>query len=199
MISMRMASCSSPRPETRNVSGESVSSTRMPRLSLPLLHQALAELRRGDVLALLARERRHVGGEEHRDGRLVDADQRQRDRVLERRPPSRRCRWSSMPAMATISPALRLRDLDALQALVAVEHGDLRLLDRCRRDARPTTRSACFTRAVDDAADDEPADVVVPVQHGHAELQADGGIEARRRHRLQDGLEERLQRGAGRP
>src|SRR3989454_5945991 len=34
MISMRMASCSSPRPETRKLSGDSVSSTRMPGLSL---------------------------------------------------------------------------------------------------------------------------------------------------------------------
>ena len=32
IISMRMASCSSPRPDTRKVSGESVSSTRMPTL-----------------------------------------------------------------------------------------------------------------------------------------------------------------------
>ena len=31
---MRIASCSSPRPETRKVSGDSVSSTRMPGLSL---------------------------------------------------------------------------------------------------------------------------------------------------------------------
>ena len=34
MISIRIASCSPPRPDTRNVSGESVSSTRMPGLSL---------------------------------------------------------------------------------------------------------------------------------------------------------------------
>jgi hypothetical protein len=33
IISIRMASCSSPRPETRKVSGESVSSTRMPTLT----------------------------------------------------------------------------------------------------------------------------------------------------------------------
>ena len=50
--------------------------------------------------------------------------------------------------------------------------------------------------AVDDAPDDEPADVVVPVHHRHAELQAHGGIEAGRRDRFQDRLEERLEGGA---
>ena len=40
----------------------------------------------------------------------------------------------------------------------------------------------------------EPADVVVPVEHGDPELQPHGRVEAGRRHRGQDRLEQRLQR-----
>ncbi len=40
----------------------------------------------------------------------------------------------------------------------------------------------------------EPADVVVPVEHGDPELQPQRGVEAGRGHRGQDGIEEGLQR-----
>jgi hypothetical protein len=36
--------------------------------------------------------------------------------------------------------------------------------------------------AVEDTADDEPADVVVPVEHGPAELETGVGLEARCRN-----------------
>ena len=48
------------------------------------LIQALAQIARGDPLALPAGERRGVDGERHRDGRLVDLDRRQRHREFPR-------------------------------------------------------------------------------------------------------------------
>ena len=47
-----------------------------------LFFQALAQIARGDVGAVLARERRGVHREQHGDGRLVDGDVRQRRRIL---------------------------------------------------------------------------------------------------------------------
>src|SRR2546426_11549232 len=86
----------------------------------------------------------------------------------------------------------RLRDLDALQALVAVEHGDLRVLDG--PVAMDDGHALGLADApVDEAPDDQPADVVVPVQHRHPELEPAGGVEARGRHRFQDRLEEWLE------
>src|SRR5207249_6426998 len=49
----------------------------------------------------------------------------------------------------------------------------------------------------EDAADDEPADVVVPVEHGAAELKPGARLEARRRDRGQDGLEQGLEGAPG--
>ena len=48
--------------------------------------------------------------------------------------------------------------------------------------------------AVEDPADDEPADVVVPVQRRRAKLEPHVGIVARRRDGVDQGLEERRQR-----
>ena len=52
-------------------------------------------------------------------------------------------------------------------------------------------------RAVGDAADDEPADVVVPVQAGRAELEAHGGVVPGRGHRREQGLEQGLEGATG--
>src|SRR3989454_9541375 len=57
----------------------------------------------------------------------------------------------------------RLRDLDALQALVAVEHGDLRVLDG--PVAMDDGHALGLADAPgDEAPGDQPADVVVPFQ-----------------------------------
>ena len=81
IISMRIASCSSPRPTTLNASGESVSSHADRDVADQLLVEAIAQVARGDVLAFAAGERRGVDAEDHRDGRLVDRDRRNRHRV----------------------------------------------------------------------------------------------------------------------
>ena len=127
MISMRIASCSSPRPETRNVSGESVSSTRMPGLSLrsfmrrsrscgevtkrpslPANGETLDENSIETVGSSMRMSGSATGFSRSADG-LADVD---------------RLDAGDGDDLAGACP----RDLDALQPLVAVEHGDLGLL-----------------------------------------------------------------------
>src|SRR5207245_2365134 len=136
-----------------------------------------------------------VGGEEHRDGRLVDPDEREGLRAL----------WigDGLADFDRLDSGDRdevagagLRDLDSLQSLVPVEHRDLGELG----GAVPVDDGDAVGLAdapVDDAADDEPAHVIVPVEHRDAELEAHRGVEARWRDGGEDRLEERDQRAAG--
>src|SRR6185436_14856962 len=107
----------------------------------PLLLEALAELSRGDVLALPAGPRGGVHCEHHGDGRLVDADRRQRFRALE-----------IGDGVADVDvldagyghdvPRTRARDLDPLEAAPAVDLRDLHRRDRSvRADPRVGARS----------------------------------------------------------
>src|SRR5438093_597318 len=78
IISIRMASCSSPRPDTRKVSGESVSSTRMPtliRFSFMSRSQSWVEVaNRPSLPARVRREaRRRNGGEDRLEQRFERA------------------------------------------------------------------------------------------------------------------------------
>jgi hypothetical protein len=75
IISMRMASCNSPRPITLNVSWPVFHADR--DVGEQFLVEAVAQIARRDKLALRPGERRRVDGERHRDGRLVDVDRRQ--------------------------------------------------------------------------------------------------------------------------
>src|SRR4030095_15744988 len=90
----------------------------------------------------------------------------------------------------------RLGDLDALEPLVAVEDGHLGELDRAVA-VHHAHALGLANPAIEDAADDEPADVVVPVQHGSAELELRLRIEARRWDGGQDRVEQRLARLGG--
>ncbi len=142
IISIRIASCSSPRPETWKASGVSVGSTPDRDVGQRLLLQALLELARGDVLAVAAAERGVVDRQHHRDRRLVDLDVRQRPRVLA---------LGERLADAHVLDAgdghdvarARLGDLDPLQPVVAVEQGDLGRRRRCRRAGRPPPPGPC--------------------------------------------------------
>src|SRR5437588_776776 len=84
--------------------------------------------RRGDEPALRAGHRRYIRREEHRDRRLVDADEWQRLGRLgvgHRLADLDRVDAGDRDELARA----RLRDLDPLEPFVAVEHGDLRVLD----------------------------------------------------------------------
>ena len=156
----RIASCSSPRPDDLESSrGESVCSTRSATLPSSLLVEPLLDLARGDVLSFAARERRRVDAEDHRDRRLVDVER------------GSGCGVSTLvmrvadvdvvdAGQATISPAAasvtstRFRPSNTKSSVTRVFSSDAVELRR-----RATTRRL-LTRAVEDAADGEAADVL---------------------------------------
>ncbi len=95
-----------------------------------------------------------------------------------------------------MSPGPGVGDLDALEPLVAVQARDLGV-----RDAAVVAAEADVLPLgdvpVEHAPDREAADVVVPVEVRDQELERERRVEARRGHRAEDRLEERLQGGVG--
>ena len=84
ICSTRTASASSPRPCTSHASGRSMSTTLIDTLPISSAVQAALHHSRGQLVpGHLARQRRGVGADRHRDGRLVDGDARQRVRVVD--------------------------------------------------------------------------------------------------------------------
>ncbi len=94
-----------------------------------------------------------------------------------------------MPAMAMISPADADSHCVALESFEGVEHLDGLLPNRAFADDRDGLGFA--NRAANDAADGEPADVVVVREVADDDLQGRLGIARRWRHLLEDGLEQR--------
>src|SRR5215472_9643744 len=177
IISMMMASWSSPLPETRKVSGESVSSTRMAtlvRFSFHSRSRSCVEVtnfpsrpEKGETLEEKSMDT--VGSSMCMTGSATGFSG-----SLTVSPIS----TFSMPATATISPAEAIEhgDLGALGGAVAMNHGHAIVL---------------ADLAVHHAPNDEATHVVVPVEGGGAELKPHLGIEARR----WDGRHQRVEEG----
>ena len=83
-------------------------------------------------------------------------------------------------------------DVDALQAVEGVELGDLRVLDG-GVELDDGDGVADLHAAVEDAADRDAADVVARVEVGDQQLQRRVRVAARRRHVLDDRVEQRPQ------
>ena len=126
---MRIASCSSPRPETLKVSGESVSSTRsdtLLRISRQSRSRSWVEVtnlpsRPANGETLEEKSMATVGSSMCMTGSATGFSGSAMVSPIS---------MASMPATATMSPADGLGHLHALQSLVAVELGDLGVLDR---------------------------------------------------------------------
>ena len=86
----------------------------------------------------------------------------------------------------------RVGDVDAAQAFEGEELGDLRLLDAAVELA-DGDRVADLDPPVEDAADRDASEVVARVEVGDEHLQRRIGIAPRRRHAVDDGVEERPQ------
>ena len=170
IISIRIDSCSSPRPITFICSGVSVSSTRSDTLPSSSRGEPIAQVARRDVLAVAAGHRRRVDAEDHRHGRLVDRDRRNGARGAPGSAIVSPIVMSSMPARQTMSPAAASLDLDALQAVEREQLGDLRLLDAAV-ELEHRHRVVQLDRAVEDAADGDAAEVVARVEIGDEHLQ----------------------------
>ena len=160
-----------------------------------LFVEAFAQVAAGDVLAFAACRGRVVDGELDRDGRLIDDDRRQRLRVLK------------IDDGLTDGDAGDAGDGDdvanhglgnvgALQSFKGEELGDLGLLQRAVA-LGDVDLIAGLERAVEDARDAEAAEVVRVVEVGDLDLERSLGIAGSRLQRVDDGLEERLQVGAG--
>ena len=191
ICSIRMANCSSPRPLTLNTSEDPVASTRRLTLERVSRSQALFEVARGDVAPVPAGERRVVDEEVHRDRRLFDRDEGQRRRV---------CWVGDRLADVDVLHAgdgddvarRGLGDLDALEAVEAVDLGDARVF-QCAVAAHDLHRAAELDAAARDAADAEAPEVLAVVDGGDQHLEGRCGVAGRRRHGLQDRLEEGLE------
>ena len=136
-----------------------------------LAHQPVADLARGEVLALAPGERRGVDHEEHRDGRFVDRDRGDAlgDAASAIVSPMLR---PSMPETQTMSPAeasstsMRSRPWNVEQLREPQAALDLAVV-RDLGDRRVDSRAAA-----EDAADADASDVLVVVDRADQHLEA---------------------------
>ena len=184
MISTRIASCSSPRPCTSQVSGRSVGSTRIDTLPTSSASSRLFTSRAVSFLPLSPGQRRGVDADRHRDARLVDGDDRQRPRVVgvgegladgdlgdagDGDDVARPGRLGRHPVQGVGHQ--QLGDLDPLDGAVGAAPGDgLALADRAL--VHPAQR--------------QPAEVRRGVEVGDVRLQRRAVVVRRRRDRVED-------------
>ena len=143
------------------------------------------------VLVAAADQRRGVGADGHRDGRLVDGDQRQRDRVLGVGQRLADHDVGDAGDRDDVAGAGGLAGL-ALEALGDEELGDLDVLDRAVA-LHPGDVLALLQGALVDADQREPAEERRGVEVGDVGLQRRALVVRRRRDRLEDRLEQRLE------
>ena len=138
-------------------------------VGLHLFEQALAQVARGDELALRAGERAVVRDELHLHGRLFDVEQRQHDRA--QRLGDRLADGELLHAGDGADVAGGgLGELEALERLVAEDLRDAELL--ALAVAVDEQRAVALAHAPGfDAADGDVAEVVVVVERGHAHRQ----------------------------
>ena len=144
---------------------------------------------RRDELALAAGERARVDAERHRERRLVDADGRQRLRLLRVRDRVADGHVAEARQRHDLAHG-RLGHLDALHALVDEDLADLRLDFLVAVDEHDVLIRARLAAA--DAADGDAADVVIRFERRDHELQRAFLVAVRRRDLLDDRLHQRL-------
>ena len=169
IISIRIDSCSSPRPTTFICSGVSVGSTRMETFPSSSLSSRSFIWR--DVTYCPSRpgHRRGVHAEDHRHGRLVDGDRRDRELVLH--VGDRLANRDVLDAREADDVACGgLLDVHALQPVEGVELRHLRVLN-VRVQLAHRHRVADLHAAVEDAADGDAAEVVARVEVRDEQLQ----------------------------
>ena len=156
--------------------------------------QPRLDLGGGQVLAVLAGQRRAVDPDRHRQRRLVDGDDRQRLRVLG---VGERVADGDLadPRHRDDVAGRGLGGVDAIQRLGHVQLGDPHPLDRPVR-AAPGDGLAAPDRPVAHAADRDPPDVRGGVEVGDVGLQRVLGVVLGCGHVLDQQVEQRLEVGA---
>ena len=158
-------------------------------VGLQLLEQALAQIARGHELAFLARERPVVGDELHLHRRLFDLEEGQDDGT------------GDVGDGFADGQILHARDgadvashgfqkLEALERLVAKDLGHAEFLALAVAvDAKHAFALAHSARL--HAPDGDVAEVVVVVERGHVHGQRSFHVSSRRRHGVEDEVEQR--------
>ena len=182
-----MESCSSPRPEhLEGIGGAGVFDAQR-NVGEQFFFEALAQVARGDVLALLARERGSVDGEQHGDGGLVDRDVGQRRGILG---------FGDGLADGDAFHAgdgddvaqFGFRDVGALEAGEGKQLRDLRLVQRAI-ELGDGDFFAGVHLSVEHARDGQAAEVVAVVEVGDENLQRTGCIALGMRNGFDDRVE----------
>ena len=192
IVSTRMASASSPRPCTSQVSGRSVGSTRIDTLptssrssrsltSRAVIFVPLARPAIGEVFAPIVIEIAGSSTVMSGSGRGSSGSARVSPMVI-----------SGMPATAMMSPGPGRLRRHALERLGHQQLGDLDAMHRAVA-AAPGDLLTLADRPVVDPAQREPAEERRRVEVGDVRLQRHLGVVRRCRHRLEDGPEERLE------
>jgi small GTP-binding protein len=160
-------------------------------LALAILVEALQHLAGGELVALLARERRRVDAERHREAGLVDGDRRERDGVVR---VGQRLADGHLGETGDGADLTRagFGRVDAVERLGDVELGDLDLLDRAVELA-PRDGLALRDRPVLHAAQREAAEVRRRVEVRDERLERVALFVGGRRNVVEQQLEQRLE------
>ena len=204
---MRIASWSSPRPRTSNVSAESVGRTSIETLPRTSLSRRALIWRLVTYLPSRPESGEVFAPKVMPQGRSVDVEARQRARIGRIGDACRRSSRPGMPATATMSPgpASSMSTRSMPWAVVRLVTVPVRVIVR-PGSIEPSVSSASsrddddplahLDRPVPDPADGHPADVVVGRQVRHEQLERMVGRVCGRRGVLDQQLEERPQVGA---
>ena len=194
IISTSTASWSSPRPCTSHASGRSVGEHAQRHVADELGVEAALHQAGGELVAVLAGERRRVDADRHRQARVVDVDHGQRTRVVG---VGERLADGDVgePGDGDDLARAGLVGVDAVERLGDVELGDPHVLDGAV-GAAPRHRLALAQRAVAHAAQREAADVGRRVEVGDERLERVVVVVLGRGDVLEQQLEQRLEPSA---
>ena len=157
--------------------------------------EAVAQLPRRDILPVPACHGRGIDAENHRHGRLVDGNRRNRDPLLH--VGDGFADRDLFDAGETDNVAGGgLVDVDALQPFEGIQLRHPGLVHR-RIELAHRHRIADFDPPVEDAANRNASQVIAGIEIRHQQLQRRLGISPRRRHVLHDRLEQGAKVGAG--
>ncbi len=157
--------------------------------------EPILDLTRGHILAFAPGHRGGIDAEDHRHRGLVDGDGRQRQAVLD---VGDRLTDSDVfdTRQADDIARRRVRDVDSAQALEREQLRDLRFLDATVQLA-DRDGVTDLDPSVEHAADGDAPEVVARIEVRHQHLERRVGVAPRRRHTVDDGVEERPQVLAG--
>ena len=188
---MIIANCNSPRPETLKVSGFLRIFDANRHVIQNFARQTVAQMAARHVFALASGERRNVGGEVHRNRRLVNGEWLERDGVFQIGDGFADQRVFDARQRHDVARASFL-DVDLSQTFKAEQIADTKLLERAVQ-TRQIDLGVRLDFTSDDAPDAQAPDEIIISEVGNHHLQGRFHVGARRGHLLDNHVEERFQ------